>query len=67
MPRCACAKRGIRQCVCVSVCLCRVLYICSMINEVQVRVSSHVFLDLIRGFALRSRAMASQFAYFEGL
>ena len=37
MPRCACAcKQGIQYCVCV--CLCRLLYNCSKINKMQVRV-----------------------------
>ena len=31
---------------CVSVCVCGLLYSCSRINEVQIRLSSHVFLDL---------------------
>ncbi len=68
MPRCE-ARYTVCVCVCVCVCVrvcvcvCRLLYSCSRINEVQVRVSiasSHVFLDFyswIYEIILRSRVL----------
>ena len=48
--------------VCLCVCVHVDCYSCSRINEVQVRVSSHVFLDFyswISKIMLRSRVMPS--------
>ncbi len=58
-------KRGIRQCVCVSVCV--DCYSCSRINEVQVRVSIG-FQSCFLGWQwldLQNKALFLSYAYLE--
>ncbi len=67
MPRCACASEVYSSVfVYLCVCVCRLVYSCSRINQVQVRVFigfySHVFLLFVD---LQNNALFSSHAYLE--